>query len=67
MLHIIPNRKLHTISVKMAHNVAVYTVGPLNSADIGFGRSTVCFTCDKNLMISRLNDEKQNSAYQYEE
>ena len=35
MLHIIPNRKLHTISFQMASNVAVCTVGALNSTKIG--------------------------------
>ena len=41
MLHIIPNRKLHTNSFQMEYNMAVCTVGPLNSTKIGFCRSTV--------------------------
>ena len=41
MLHIIPYRKLHTISFQLAYNLAVCTVGKLNSTKIGFGPSTV--------------------------
>ena len=40
MLHIISNRKLHTVSFQMVYNVAVWTVGPVNSTKIGFGLST---------------------------
>ena len=40
MLHIIPNRKLHTFNFHMEYNEAVCTVGQLNSTEIGFGRST---------------------------
>ena len=43
MLHIIPNRKLHTVTFQMAYNVAVCTVGPVSSSKIGFGRSTINF------------------------
>ena len=32
-LHIIPNCRLHTISFQMAHNVALCTVGTLNSSN----------------------------------
>ena len=32
-LRIIPNRKLHTISFEIAYNVAVCTVGTLNSSN----------------------------------
>ena len=34
MLHIIPNRKLHTISFQMAYDVAVSTVGTLKTPQI---------------------------------
>ena len=44
MLHIIPNRKLHTITFQMEYNVAVCAVGPLNSTKIGFGRSAITKT-----------------------
>ena len=43
-LHIIPNRKLHTISFQMAYNAAVCPVGTLNSSNnafLEFGRSNV--------------------------
>ena len=35
-LRIIPNRKLHTISFQMAYNLAMYTVGTLNSSKTRF-------------------------------
>ena len=35
-LHIMPNRKLHTISFQMAYNMAVCTVGTLNSSNNAF-------------------------------
>ena len=40
MLHIIPNRKLHTISFQMAYNLGVCKVGQLKSTKISFGYST---------------------------
>ena len=40
MFHIIPNRKLRTISFQMGYNVALCVVGPLNSIKDGFGCST---------------------------
>ena len=44
MLHIILNRKLHTItSFQMAKNMAVCTVVTLNSTKIGFSHSTSTF------------------------
>ena len=34
--HVIPNRKLHTVSFQMAYNVAQCTVGTLNSSNNAF-------------------------------
>ena len=45
-LHIIPDRKLHTISFQMTYNVTMCTVGTLNSSSnafLEFGRSTDWF------------------------
>ena len=63
MLHIIPNRKLHTINFQMAYNVAVCTVDPLNSTKIGFGHSTI-----GKISISRkclTTTGKQSKSYMY--
>ena len=55
MLHIIPNRKLNTISFQMAYDVAVFTVGPLNSTKFGFVRFTNKKDLPKNLFCFHRN------------